>query len=399
MSHIENYWDQPETPDPHGVETLIPAYEDDEIEATEDPAAEARDEFLDRMLRDAGGALSIFTMYVGDRLGLYRVLAEDGAVTSGQLAYRTGTHERYIREWLEQQTVSGVLKVEDDQLPAEKRRYFLPAGHDEVLTVDESLNYLAPLTQVIAGVVRPLPQLLEAFRTGAGVPYSEYGVEFVEGQGRMNRAMFLHEYAQKWVPGVPGLQARLRGSGARVADVGCGVGWSSIGLAQAFPRVQIDGFDLDAPSISMARAHLGEAAVGDPSLRSRVQFQVRDAGDSELAGSYDLVTAFECVHDMSDPVSALRTMRRLVRPGGTVLIGDERVGERFSASGTGVEWMMYGWSVLHCLPVGMDGEHSACTGTVMRPDTLRAYAQEAGFRDIEVLPIDNFFLQFYRLIV
>ncbi|MGH2520894.1 MAG: methyltransferase domain-containing protein, partial [Anaerolineales bacterium] len=158
------------------------------------------------------------------------------------------------------------------------------------------------------------------------------------------------------------------------------------------PNAQVDGFDLDGPSIESAHANAREAG-----LTGRVHFHVRDAGDPSLAGRYDLVTAFECVHDMADPVGALRTMRNLAGERGAVLIVDERVGDSFTATGNDVEWMMYGWSVLHCLLVGMADPPAAGTGTVMRTDTLRRYAQEAGFREVEVLPVDNFFFRFYRL--
>jgi hypothetical protein len=137
--------------------------------------------------------------------------------------------------------------------------------------------------------------------------------------------------------------------------------------------------------------------VAEAGLSDRVRIRRQDAGDPLLRERYDLVTAFECVHDMSDPVGALRTMLSLAGDGGSVIIMDERVGERFTVQGNEVEWMMYGWSVLHCLPVGKADRHSAETGTVMRPDTLKQYAAEAGFCDIEVLPIDNFFFRFYRL--
>jgi len=133
-------------------------------------------------------------------------------------------------------------------------------------------------------------------------------------------------------------------------------------------------------------------------LTDRVDVRLRDAADPALAGRYDLVTAFECLHDMSDPVAALRTMRRLAGEGGTVLVVDERVGEVFTPEGNDVERFMYGFSVFHCLPVGMADQPSVGTGTVMRPPTLRRYAQEAGFRDVEILPIDNFFFRFYRLL-
>ena len=178
-----------------------------------------------------------------------------------------------------------------------------------------------------------------------------------------------------------------------MADVGCGVGWSSIGIAKSYPKVRVDGFDLDEPSIENARAN---AAGSD--LDRRVTFHVRDAGDPQLADRYDLVTAFECIHDMSDPVAALRAMRSLAGDAGVVLVVDEKVADRFTADGDDLERMMYGWSVLHCLPVGMADQPSAETGTVMRTDTLRSYAREAGFTDLEVLPINHLFFRFYRMV-
>jgi ubiquinone/menaquinone biosynthesis C-methylase UbiE len=179
---------------------------------------------------------------------------------------------------------------------------------------------------------------------------------------------------------------------ARVADIGCGYGWSSIGIAQGYPKVHVDGYDLDAPSIERARQYASAWKLND-----RLRFHVRDASDPVLDGGYDLVTAFECLHDMSNPVGALTTMRRLAGEGGTVLIVDERVGDSFSPVRDDIDWMMYGWSVLHCLPVGMAEQPSAGTGTVMRSDTLRGYARQAGFQSVEILPIDNFFFRFYRL--
>ena len=313
--------------------------------------------------------------------------------TSTDLAARTSTDERYAREWLEQQVVAGILAVQDENLPGSERRYRLPAAHVEPLLDQDSLNYLAPLFQLFAGAVRPLPQLLEAYRHGGGVPFSEYGADLREGQAAVNRPAFLRQLAQEWLPAMPDIQAVLEASlPAHVADFGCGYGWSSIGLAQGYPHVRVDGFDLDEPSIARAEENARQHGVSD-----RVRFQVRDAGDPALAGQYDLVTAFECIHDLSDPVGALRTMRRLVRKPGAVLIVDERVGDRFTAKGNEVEGLMYGWSILHCLPVGLADPPAVGTGTVMRAGTLRGYALEAGFRDVEVLPIENFFFQFYRL--
>lgn len=355
--------------------------------------AQQRDRFVGRMLESVGGAFNLFGVYLGVKLGFYRALAH-GALTSAELAARAGADERYAREWLEQQTVSGVLEVEDDSLPAGQRRYRLPPGHAEPLLDEESLNFVAPLAQLVAGCARPLPALVEAYRTGAGVPYADYGPDLREGQAAINRPAFLGELAQKWVPAMPDVHARLHAAQppARIADFSCGFGWSSIGLGQGFPFAQVDGYDLDVPSIEQARVLAAERGLSD-----RVRFHVRDVGDPELAGQYDLVTAFECVHDMSNPVAALKVMRALTAPGGAVLIVDERVGDEFTAQGNDVEPLMYGWSILHCLPVGLADTPSAGTGTVMRTATLQRYAAEAGFSRVDVLPVENFFFRFYRL--
>ena len=358
-----------------------------------DAITQQRDAFVERLLKSTAGTFDIFTVYIGHRLGFYSALADGGSLTAAELASRTGTHVRYVREWLEQQTVAGILQVEDAGVEASGRRFSIPPGHAEVLVERDSLNYLAPLAQLVVGAVHPLASLLRAYRNGGGVPYPEYGADLREGQAGMNRAMFLRQLGSEWLPAIPDVHARLQADPpAHVADVGCGAGWSCIGIARSYPKVRVDGFDLDPPSIDLARANAAEAGLAD-----RVSFHVRDAGDPKLAGRYDLVTALECIHDMSQPVAALRAMRSLAGKSGAVLVVDERVGDSFTAKGNEVEWMMYGWSVLHCLPVGMADQPSAETGTVMRVDTLRRYAREAGFRDMEILPIENFFFRFYRL--
>jgi 2-polyprenyl-3-methyl-5-hydroxy-6-metoxy-1,4-benzoquinol methylase len=353
-----------------------------------------RDAFLERVLGSVAGAFSVFALYIGDTLGLYDALAQYGPHTSFELAERTGTHERYAREWLEQQTITDVLEVENPEAGPTERRYRLPSGHAEVLTERDSLNYVAPLGKMIAGATMPIQQVLDAYRNGGGVPFSAYGMDMREGQAAINRAMFLQELPNDWLPNIPGLHERLQSAPpARIADIGCGAGWSTIAMARAYPNAIVEGYDLDGPSIALARDNA--ARMG---LTSNLSFHVRDAGDSTLAGQYDLVTAFECIHDMSDPVRALRTIYKLAGQDGTVLVADERVSDTFNPEGNDVEWMMYGWSILHCLPVGMADQPSAGTGTVMRADALRAYAKEAGFREVEVLPIDNFFFRIYRLV-
>ncbi|MGH7843659.1 MAG: class I SAM-dependent methyltransferase [Candidatus Binatia bacterium] len=348
---------------------------------------------VEQILQSTRGTFEIFSMYLGVRLGYYKALSEGAATTSTELATRTRTNERYTREWLEQQAVAGFLEVEDESAAETQRRYRLPKPHREVLADEESLNYLGALPVILAGAVSPLHSVTNAYRTGGGVPYKDYGLDLIEGQAGMNRATFLKEMGTQWLPSIADVHQRLLAEPpARVADVGAGAGWSSIAIAKSYPKAVVDGFDLDEPSINMANINARAAGVQD-----RVKFHVRDAADPRLAGQYDLVAAFECIHDMSDPVSALQAMRNLAGTKGTVLVVDERVGESFSATKNDIDWMMYGWSILHCLPVGMADQPSAATGTVMRPDTLRRYATAAGFKSVEVLPIENYFFRFYRL--
>lgn len=360
---------------------------------TEPTAAAKRDALIERIFESTRGTFLIYSAYIGIRLGFYEALAEIGPATSEELASRTGSNERYVREWLEQQAVAGLLEVEDEKAEARKRLYSLPPEHAEVLVDRDSLNYLAPLPRLLVGAVNPLRALLDVYRTGGGVRYADYGSDLIEGQAAMNRTMFLHQLGEEWLPAIPDVHARLLADPpARIADVGCGAGWSSISMAKSYPKVRVDGFDLDEVSIAMAQANLKSVGLSD-----RVQFHVRDAADPQLAGHYDLVTAFECIHDMSQPVSALRAMHSLVGERGTVLVMDERVGEEFSVEANEIDWMMYGWSILHCLPVGKADDPSAETGTVMRPSLLREYAHQAGFRGMDILPIENYFFRFYRL--
>ncbi|MGE0405045.1 MAG: class I SAM-dependent methyltransferase [Candidatus Korobacteraceae bacterium] len=352
-----------------------------------------RDALVERILRSATSAMEVLGLYLGDQLGLYEAMARGGPFTAAELAARTGTAERYVREWLEHQAVSGILAVEDASAPAESRRYSLPAGHAEVLADSESVNYMAPVGQLMAGLMAPLPSLLRAYRTGEGVPYAEYGKEMVDGQARMNRTAFLKQLGPEWLASIADLRQRLESQPpARIADFGCGGGWSSIGMAQAFPNVLVDGLDLDEPSIALARENAAKAGLSE-----RVKFRVQDAASPELAGQYDLVTALECVHDMSNPVGALRAMRGLLKSGGMVFIMDERVAENFDPDAGLIEAFMYGCSVLHCLPVGLADTPSTGTGTVMRISTLERYAREAGFTRFEVLPIEHPLFRFYRL--
>jgi 2-polyprenyl-3-methyl-5-hydroxy-6-metoxy-1,4-benzoquinol methylase len=367
---------------------------DTAIEIFEEIDLQQQDRFQEHMLQSASGYFDILTIYLGDRLGLYRALDGKQTLTSEELATRTGTYERYVREWLEQQTVSGIIEVVDADVSPKKRRYRLPTGHAAVLADRNSISYLAPMAQLMVGYGRPLTKLKEAFRTGQGVPWEAYGEDAREGVAELNRPLFLQQLGQEYLPTVKDVHRRLRADPpARVADIGCGLGWSGIGMARAYPKIRVDGYDPDTTAIAAARLN-----ATDASLQDRVRFHNRDAGDPSLEGTYDLVTAFECIHDMADPVAVLATMRRLAGSEGSVIVMDERTAETFTPRGNEIEALLYGFSVLGCLPASMAEKPSAETGTVMRPETLGHYARKAGFCDVEILPIENFFFRFYRLI-
>lgn len=356
-------------------------------------ADERRDALVGRLFEAILGSMDLLCLYVGDRLGLYKVLADEGPLTSRGLASAAGIHERYAREWLEQQAATGILEVDAADADAPDRRYSLPAGHDEALLDERSLNYAAPFGKLIVAAGRPIDDLLTAFRTGGGVPYADYGVDLAEGQAAFTRPMFESQLGSQWLPGVPPVHERLLTEpAARVADVACGCGWSSIAIANAYPLVEVDGIDLDTVSIAKARENLAGSGVED-----RVVFHERDAADPTLAGRYDLVTIFEALHDMSRPVDVLGTLRGMLADAGSVIVGDERTEAAFTTPTTDLERLYYGFSVLHCLPVGMVGADPAGTGTVMRTETVERYAREAGFTGFEVLPIEHEFWRFYRL--
>jgi SAM-dependent methyltransferase len=350
-----------------------------------------RDELAGRLMGAVLGALDLQAVYLGDRLGLYRALAEGGPATAPALAERAGIHPRYAREWLEHQAVGAILDVDDVTKEPDERRYTLPTGHQDVLIDPESLSLVAPLARFLIGSAQTMPELLDAYRTGAGVDWADYGPDNVEAQEAMNRPQFAHHIGE-WIGALPDIADRLRTGEGRVADIACGTGWSSISMARFFPGIEVDGIDVDEGSIARAKAH-----AADEGVDGRVSFLSANGAAAQGEGRYDLVTIFEALHDMARPVEVLATARRLLAPGGAVLIADERVAETFTAPGGEVDRMSYGYSVTSCLPNGLADQPSVGTGTVLRPAALEAISHEAGFRRFTILPTEHDSFRFYRL--
>jgi ubiquinone/menaquinone biosynthesis C-methylase UbiE len=342
--------------------------------------------FAERILTEVNGAMSVLNIYLGHKLGLYRSLADAGDITPKELARRTGYSERYLREWLECMAVSGYLDYS-----SVGGSFSLSDEHRAVLVEQEHPSYITPFTQWIPSFAGILAHLMEAFRTGGGVDYELYGQDTLDAIGLGNRPMFANDYVNYWLPAMPDVQIKLE-QGGKVAEVGAGVGWSSISLARGFPRVKIDSVDIDAESIQQARTNVEKSGLSD-----RITFHHSPIERVELAGPYDLVTAFECLHDMAYPIEALEKMRCLAGSKGTVLIADEAAGDSIEENCNFLGQLFYNFSVLHCLTQAMVFPEAAGTGTAIHPSTVREYARAAGFKEVEILPIENPFWRFYRL--
>ncbi len=346
---------------------------------------------VERIFRNAGAALELYSIYLGERLGLYQSLAQQGPATSVELADRTGTNERYIREWLEHHAASGLVDVDDVTADPTVRRYTLPPEHVPVLADPDHVDYHGYKGVELARAARMLPDLVEAYRTGDAPPHQPWEPE---GRAEFNRPTYLNLLGKQWLPAIPEIDERLRADPpARVADFACGTGWSSIAMAQAYPRITVHGLDLDEDAIAAATRHALEAGLSD-----RVSYSVANASEASQSGGFDLVTILEAMHDIPRPVDALRSARQLLAPGGSVLILDELVEDEFTAPASELERYHYGWSLMSCLPDAMGDPESAATGAVMRPATLRRYATEAGFQEMQILPFHTSLFRFYRLI-
>ena len=288
----------------------------------------ACDALVERLYQSAVATFDLFSVYLGDRLGLYRALADCGSSTAGELAQAAGINPRYAREWLEQQAATGILAVENQEEEPDRRRFFLPPGHEDVLIEETSLNFAASLAQSAIACARPIDAILDAFRSGEGLTFDGYGPDARRSQERSTRPMFEQLLGSEWLPSVPELHERLSvDPPARLADVACGSGWSSISIARAYAKVSVDGIDLDQASIDQAQRNLAGSDVED-----RVALPLPRRRRSRLRRRYDLVTIFEALHDMSWPVDVLRTVRGTARPRrGLVLVGDERTEDSFTA--------------------------------------------------------------------
>lgn len=352
-----------------------------------------RDALAERLFATLLSCGELLSVHLGLELGLYAALATVGPTDAGELARRSGIHPRYAREWLEQQAAAGFLDVAADSADADRRRFALPAGHAEALLDPDSPSAVGAIGPTVLGIASAIDAVADAYRSGGGVSFADYGPGIRHGIGGMNRPMFTNDLAS-WLAAVPEVDERLRrAEEPRILDIGCGTGWSTIALARAYPNAQVRGIDLDAASIEEAVRNAEAAGIGPGAC-----FEVGDATTVDTLGPVDLACVFEAVHDMGDPVGALAATRRALKPGGSLVMADERVGPTFVAPADFNDRLMYMFSVLHCLPATMAEDPVVATGTVMRGPIVRRYAIEAGFASVEELDVDNPFWRFYHLV-
>ena len=321
-------------------------------------------DFVFRAVEEAGAALNCALVVMGDRLGYYRSLAEHGPSTPAELAERTGTDERYAREWLNAQAAGSFVEYDPDG-----GRYRLPPEQAVALTDETSPAFVGGLFQIAHGTAADAARIVEAASTGHGVGWGDHNTDVHVGCERFFRPTYTAHLVNDWLPALDGVVDKLT-SGARVADVGCGHGASTLLMAQAFPASTFVGVDGHAGSIEVARARTGTAAV--------VDFRVAPA--AELGGGpYDLVTMFDCLHDMGDPIGAARRIRKVIAEDGTWMVVEPAAGDRVEDNLNPIGRAYYGFSTLLCTPSSMAQPVGMALGTQAGPARIHDVATAAGF--------------------
>jgi SAM-dependent methyltransferase len=349
--------------------------------ATTAPFDEAKlGAFIERALGDASGLFASVLAELGDRLGLFRALAEQGPMTAAELAAAAAVDERYTLEWARGLRAAGYLEAAGDG------RFSLPPEHAQVLAAEGGPAFLGGAYQLTFGYLRTLDRLTEAFRSGGGVPQSAYPGETWEGMYRFSRPLYDNALVQRWIPAAGDLAERLR-AGARCADVGCGSGLALIRLAQAFPRSTFVGYDAFEGQLELARRHAAEAGAA-------VRFERLDAAGG-LPERYDVIFAFDVVHDAADPERLMAAIHGGLEHGGALLLLEMRSADDPAENVGPLATIQYGVSIAYCMTTSL-AHGGAGLGTCgLPPARVRELCARAGFADVRELEIDDPFNALY----
>jgi SAM-dependent methyltransferase len=340
------------------------------------------DAFMGKALTDLSGTTATVLAFLGDRLGLFRALA-DAPATSEELAARAGVHERYAREWLRGMTAAGYLEADGDQ-------FRLPAEQAQALAAEGGPVFLGGVQQELMGMLRPLDALTEAFRSGGGVPQSAYPPDAWDGMRRFSQGWFENLLLQEWIPAAAEVRQKLD-AGARYADVGCGSGLAVIKLAQAFPRSEFVGYDAFAGQVERARAAAEAAGV-----RDRVRFEVRDVA-AGVGEAFDVISTFDVVHDAVDPAALMRGIHDALAPDGIYLMLEMNSADDPADNVGPLATLFYGFSVIYCMTTSL-AHGGAGLGTCgCPPAKVRELSAAAGFSRVDRLPLENPFNILYAI--
>lgn len=320
--------------------------------------------FMEKAVADMGAAMHATLVVVGDKLGLYKAMAGAGWVTPAELAAQTGTAERYVREWLDANAASGYVSYNPDT-----RQYQLPPEQEFALTVLD----LPGAFHVISACFKDEPKITQAFRTGEGVGWHEHDANLFFGTERFFRPNYANNLISSWIPALDGVSAKLA-SGGTIADVGCGHGASTMLMARAFPKSRFYGFDYHSGSIEYAR-HV----AGRDGLLDQITFEVASAKGYPGNGGYDLVTFFDCLHDMGDPVGAAQHVLSTLKPDGTWMIVEPFAGDRPEQNHNPIGRIFYAASTMICTPASLAQEVGAALGAQAGEERIRTVATSAGF--------------------
>jgi len=329
---------------------------------------EKMNELLGRFLGDFGGTLHSAMAVIGDKLGLYKAMAEAGPITSEELAKRTGTTERYVREWLASQAAGGYASYE-----AATGRFFLSEEQAFALTDENGPVFLPGAFQLALSAVKAEPRISEVFRTGEGVGWHEHDAGLFRGTERFFRPGYAANLLSSWIPALEGVEAKLK-AGARVADVGCGHGASTILMAQAYPSSTFAGFDYHQGSIDYARNKAAEGGVSD-----RVSFEVAKAKDYP-GSDYDFVVFFDCLHDMGDPVGAAAHVLSTLKSDGSWMIVEPFANDKIEDNLNLIGRIFYSASTMLCTPASLSQEVGLGLGAQAGEARIRDVVTSGGFK-------------------
>jgi len=332
---------------------------------------------------DFGAALTAALAYIGDRLGIFKAMAGGAPFTTLQLAHRTGLNERYLREWAATMSAAGYINYSPGD-----GTFSMSLEQAAVLANEDTTYFTAGAFQYAVTCYRQIPKLADAFKNGGGVPFSDFGPEIVEAIERLFHVGYETWVAREWIPAVPDIHQRLL-AGASVAEVGCGAGQCLIPVATAFPNSRFLGYDVDVTSIERARAKASGAGISD-----RIEFERVAAERVPFCERFDLVMAFNCIHDMAHPRDALKAIQRMLKPDGAFLWSEAEVGGRLEDNLNPIGRTLYGASTMHCMTVSL-AQGGEGLGSAIGENLARSLAAEAGFPSFARLPVKNPFHQIY----